>query len=336
MDKTLNSPSRRRALTQGLALGLGAAGVKGASAQTAEFPNRLIKFILPFPAGGTLDALGRQVASRLAPRLGQPIIIESRPGANTQIGATFVSKAPADGYTVLLGSDAAMSLAPALGKPLPYDPRRDFAPLSLLAHASLLLAAHPSIGVSSLAELIAQAKAQPGKLSYASLGIASQAHVTTEMLAQLTGIELLHVPYRGIAPAVTALLAGEIKLLFAAITSTLAHIRSGRIRGIALAGPARSPLLPELPTFAEAGLAEFESRGWFGAFAPRGTPEPIVRRLGREIWSVVSSPEFVETVVKAQGFEAAATPPEQFEAFLRGDQEKWASWVNKLGARLQP
>jgi len=336
MDKNLKDPARRRALAHGVALGLGAAGIKSVRAQTADFPNRVIKFVLPFPAGGTLDALGRQVGNRLAPRLGQPIIIESRPGANSQIGAAFVAKAPADGYTLLLGTDASMSVAPALSKSLPYDPRRDFAPVSLLAHASLMLAAHPSIGVSSLADLIAQAKAQPGKLSYASLGIGSLAHITTEALAQRTGMELLHVPYQGIAPAMTALLAGEIKLLFAAITLPLPHIRSGRVRGIALAGPARSPLLPEMPTFAEVGLTDFESRGWFGVLAPRGTPEPIIRTLGREIWSVVSSPEFVETFVKVQGFEATTTPPEQFEAFLRRDQEKWASLVDKLGARVQP
>ncbi len=305
------------------------------AAHAQDYPNRPIKLVVPFPAGGSLDVLGRQLASRIAPALLQPMVLESRAGANSQLGASTVARSAPDGYTLLLGTDAAFSIAPAMTPALPYQPQKDFAPLSMLAQYSFLLVAHPSAPADNVTQMLAYAKANPGKMVYASLGIGSPAHVTFEALSQRAGIEVLHVPYQGIAPALNALLAGEIQFLFAAITLPLPHIKAGNLKAIAYTGHARHPLLPAVPTFNESGLPGFEQRGWFGVFAPAATPQVVTQKLSKLFWDTASSRDFGESFLQQQGYEAPSVAPEQFGDFLEQDRKRWSRLVTQLGARLR-
>lgn len=299
-----------------------------------NYPNRVIKISLGVPPGGSAELVLRPLIQQLSPRLGQPIIIEYRPGANQTISMAFVAKAPPDGYTLGFATDAPFSLAPALPSPLAYDAKADFVPIAILEHVALLLVTQPSNPINSLADLVAQAKAKPGKISYGSLGVGSIAHVALEVFALENGIELLHVPYKGVAPAVTAGVSGEVDLTFVSVGPNLPFIPT-RLKPIALASVRRSRQLPNVPTFIESGYKDFDVRAWFGLLAPRKTPEPIIARLRREIWSIVSSKDFIEKAITPAAAEPSSVPPERLESFLRADQDKWVQWVKRLGPKIK-
>jgi tripartite-type tricarboxylate transporter receptor subunit TctC len=315
---------------------LGACGLAAMGKGFAqEFPNRPIRLIVPYAAGGAPELYVRPMAHVLSQKLGQQLVIEYKPGANSQIGAAYVAKAPADGYTVVFVSDAAMSIAPALNSNLPYDAQADFTPVSILAHFPYLLVTNPNTGITNARDFLAQAKAKPGAISYGSLGIGSTAHVAMEFLAQQQGVEVLHVPYQGTGPAMTAVLGGEVNTVFSSMGPSLPHIRAGRLRPVAVAGRTRSPLLPEVPTFIEQGIPNYEVSGWFGIVAPRNTPDAALQVLRREMWAYVSSKEFTESVVLKNGYEPTRYAPADADTFLREDRTKWAAWVKKVEPRIR-
>ena len=324
----------RRRVLKGL-LGAGATAAMGnVFAQSQDYPSRVIKLVMPYAAGGAPELFVRPMAHVLSPKLGQQLIIEYRPGANSQIGAAYVAKAPADGYTLLFISDAAMSIAPAVYDNLPYDSKADFVPVTILNHLPFLVVANPKAGISSVKELLAKAKAKPGSVSYGSLGVASSAHVAMENFAQQQGIELLHVPYQGTGPGVTAVVSGEINLLFASVGPSLPHVRAGRLVPVAITSKSRSPVVPDVPTFIESGL-NFEVGGWFGIMAHRNTPAHALRLLRREFWGYVSSDEFRDGVVLKNGYEPTTISPEQADEFLAENQAKWSTWVKRVEPRLR-
>ncbi len=315
---------------------LGGAVTGGAYA--ADYPAKPIRLVVPFPAGGPADNLARPLAQKLTERLGQTVVVENRPGANTMIGAQFVAGAEPDGYTLLLASDAGMSLVPAYssvsGVVVPYDPATDFAPISMLAHLTQVLSVHPDVPVKTLQELIALAKKQPGKLSYASFGVGSQSQIAMETLNLKAGIDILHVPYKGASPALTDLVAGRVNVMLSSPSGQLPYIRDGRLRALAYAGPKRSPALPDVPTFAELGMPDYESRGWFGVVAPSGTPQAIQDLLRKEVWSIVGSPDYQNMAILANGFEVSDISPDKFPAFLAEDRSKWKALVDFVKPRL--
>jgi len=326
-------PNRRQVLG-GTAATIASTLVFGRPAAAQEkYPARPIRVMVGTPAGGSFDLIMRPLANSLSARIGQPVVLEHRPGANQVIAVTAVAKAPPDGYLIGMASDAPLSLAPALPAPLPFHPS-ELTPIAVIQHVSLMLVTHTDNPIKSVADLVARAKAAPGRVSYASLGVGSIAHVAMEAFAVENGIELLHVPYAGTNPAVTATVARDVDMTFVSIGVTLPHI-PGRLRPIALAGPIRSPMLPNVPTFIESGHKDFEVRAWFGLVAPRRTPEAIVSLLRQEVWKIVSSDEFIRTAVLPTAAERSTVPPENLENFLRADLAKWERWVKRLGPNVK-
>lgn len=332
MRRQIDRTARRRVL-KGI---VGTCGVLAAGGALAEapYPNRIIKLVMPYAAGGAPELFVRPMAHVLSPKFGQQLVIEYRPGANSQIGTAYVAKQPADGYTLLFISDAAMSIAPALQSDLPYDAENDFVPVTILNHLPFLVVANPKAGITSVRELIAKAKAKPGTVTYGSLGVGSSAHVAMEYLAQQEGIELIHVPYQGTGPGVTAVVAGEIDILFASIGPSLPHVRAGRLRAVGLTSKARSPVVPDVPTFIESGV-NFEVGGWFGIMVHRQTPADALQLLRTVMWDYVSSKDFTDNVVLKNGYEPTSVRPDQAEQFLAENRKRWAAWVKKVEPRLR-
>jgi tripartite-type tricarboxylate transporter receptor subunit TctC len=326
---------RRHALKMLVGSALTGSGLLVPAATKAQdkWPSKPIKILVGTAPGGSADLVLRPTINQLSPKLGQPLILEHRPGANQTIAVGAVAKAAPDGYTLGFATDAPMSLAPALPAPLPYQPA-ELTPIAVMEHVSLVLVTHVQNPITSLANLVARAKANPGKISYGSLGIGSIAHIALEIFAMENGIELLHVPYSGTGPAVMATAARDVDLTFVSVGVVLPHI-PGRLKAIAMAGIQRSPLLPNTPTFLESGYKEFEVRAWFGIVAPRLTPEPIVTQLRREIWNIVSTDDFEKNVLAPMAAEKSTVPPDRLEAFMLADQRKWAEWVKRLGARVK-
>src|ERR687891_2333102 len=240
------------------------------------WPGKPVRIVVAYPPGGGIDVLARQLAGKLGPGWGQPVVVENKPGANTIVAADAVAKSPADGHTVLMTTDATFSINPHLYAKLPYDAQRDFTPVTMLVLLQQLLVAHPSLPANTVAELIAAAKAKPGSINYASYGSGSQPHLSGEMLKNKAGIDLVHVPYKGISLAVPAVMAGEVQLTFAGIATSMPQLKAGRIKALAIGGASRSPLLPQVPTFAELGFPEVETHAWFGLFLPAGSPREAV------------------------------------------------------------
>ena len=329
---------RRRLIGMAAAAPLASAGLCGDALAQQAYPNRPIRAIVPVPAGGTLDLIGRQVGQRIQPVLGQPMVIENRSGAAGQVGVTAAARSPADGYTLLLANDPPFSILPALGNPLQFNPDNDFAPLSLLCQASLLLVVAGDFPAGNLREMVAYIRANPGKVPYASAGVGSQHHIGMERFMGLAGLDMIHVPYAGIAPAFNSLLAGETKLLFAALTLPLPHLATGKVKAIALSGARRHPLLPNVATFIELGYADYTVGAWFGMFAPAATPPDIVKRLSGVIWDAVSSRDFIDNVLLKIGFDLdTAVSPDRFSTFLREDRLRWKEAVARIDpAKFKP
>ena len=309
----------------GLALANGAA-----SAQV--YPTKPIRFVVPFAPGGSTDTLARVLALKLSDALGQQVVVDNRSGANGNIGMEIVAKAPADGHTILLGYIANVAIAPSLYEKLPFDPVKDYEPVTLIATSPNVLVAHPSVAAKNLKELIALAKAQPGKLNYASASVGSVGHLTGELLNELAGIKMTHVAYKGSGQAVTDLLGGHIQLMFSGFSSTLPHIKSGKLRALAQTGEKRSAALPDVPTIAESGFPNFEATAWYGVHAPAKTPKAIVNRLNAEIVKALKLPDVKERL-SGLGFEIAASTPEAYGKYIRSEITKWAKVVKASGAK---
>jgi tripartite-type tricarboxylate transporter receptor subunit TctC len=296
-------------------------------AQTYPIPSKPIKIVVPTsPAGGN-DAMARIIAQKLNERLKQPVIVENKAGANGAIGTEFVARAAPDGYTILFGYIATHGINPALSK-VPYDPVKDFAPITEVAEAQGVLVVTPSLPAKSVKELIADAKAKPGKLSYASAGNGTAPHIAGELFKQMTATDILHVPYKGSGPAVTDTLAGTTQMMFPSLVAASGHIKSGKLRGLAVTGKKRSPLFPELPTIAESGVPGFEVVQWYGLFAPARTPKEIVEKLNREIVAVMKDPDTAKKFA-AQGADIVTGSPEQLGTLVQSELAKWGKFIKE-------
>jgi len=301
-----------------------------AAAQT--YPNRPVRIVAPFPAGGGLDLVSRALGQRLSTALGQSIIIDNRSGADGMIGTEQVAKAAPDGYTLLISSTGPMVINPALNIKMPYDTLRNFAPITLVVVQPLCLVVHPSLPVKSVKELIALAKAKPGQLNYGSGGIGNGAHLAGEIFRTITSIDIVHVPYKGAAPAVVDLLAGQVQMMLNSIPVMLPFIKSAKLRALAVGADKRMAILPEVPTMRESGIAKFDANSWYGFFAPAGTPKEIVSRLNYESAKILRSQE-MRDFMSPQGAEAIGDSPEEFSAHIRSELAKWAQAVKTAGVR---
>jgi tripartite-type tricarboxylate transporter receptor subunit TctC len=304
-------------------------------AHAQGWPARSVRIVVAYPPGGGIDVLARQIADKLAPQWAQPVVVENKPGANTILAADAVAKSAADGHTILMTTDATFSINPHLYARLPYDAQRDFMPVTMLVLLQQLLVAHPSLPANSLDELIRLAKAKPGSINYASYGSGSQPHLSGEMLKHKAGIDLVHVPYKGISLAVPAVMAGEVQLTFAGIASSMGPLKSGRIKPIAIGGAQRSPLLPEVPTFAELGYPEVETHAWFGLFLPAGSPKEAAARIYQYTKKIIDEPEFRQKQLVDKGYEVVGSSPEEFTIFLKRDLENRGRAVKISGAKAE-
>ena len=306
-----------------------------AFAQAQAYPTKPIRIIVPYPPGGGIDVLSRVLGERLSQRLGQPVLVDNRPGGGTILAAEQAARATPDGYTLMVTTDATLSVNPYLYSKLPYDPVKDFAPITQLVLLNQLLLANPAVPANSLKELIAYAKAHPGKLNYASYGSGSQPHLAMEMLKSQAGIDIVHVPYKGIPQAMPAAIAGEVQLTFSGAASSQAYLKAGRLKALAVGGKNRLALLPDVPTFAEAGFPDVPANAWFGLFAPAATPRDIVIKLHAETVRILRDPEFMQKEITAKGYQLVASTPEEFTAFLVTDSVLNARAVRISGARAE-
>ncbi len=297
------------------------------------YPAKPIRLIVTFAAGGGTDLAARTVAPKLSEGLGQSIVIENRAGANGAVGAEALAKAPADGYTLMVGAAGTLAVAPHLAK-LPFDTFRDFAPISLLATSPFVVTVNPGVKAESIRELIALAKASPGKLTFGSSGTGGAPQLATELFKSMAGVNLLHVPYKGLGPAITDLLGGQIHVIFADVGLVVAHLKAGKLRGLAVTGSNRSAAVPDLPTVAEAGVSGYAAGTWYGLFAPSGTPPAIVARLSEETRRALAHPE-VRASFASQGVDPAGNTPEQFAAFVRDEHAKWGRVIRDSGIKAE-
>jgi tripartite-type tricarboxylate transporter receptor subunit TctC len=317
----------RRAALGALALLL--AG--GAWAQA--YPTKSIRLVVPFPAAGTTDILAREVAQRLSVSFGQSVVVDNRPGAAGNIGSDMVAKSAPDGYTLLMGTVGTHAINPSLYAKMPYNHVKDFVPIVLVAGVPNVLEVTPSLPVNSVADLIKLAKEKPGQLNFASSGSGTSIHLSGELFKTMTGVDMMHVPYKGSAPALTDLMGGQVQLMFDNLPSSLAQIKAGKLRAIAVTSAQRSPALPNIPTIAESGLPGFEASSWFGLLAPAGTPPAIVARVNADVNEWLQTAEAKEKLL-AQGAIPAGGTPEQFAAHIRVETEKWAKVVKVSGAKV--
>ena len=306
----------------------------GALAQSlATYPNKPIRIIVPVAAGGIADVFSRLIGVRLTELWGQPIIVENKPGGGGNIGADFVAKSVPDGYTLVMGYVGPNAVNPALFKQMPYDPIRDFVPIALVIEAEGLLAVNPSVvPVRTVPELIALAKAQPGKLSYSSGGVGTSSHLAGELFKSMAKVDMVHVPYKGNVPSITDLLGGQVGLSFATMPTVLPHVRAGRLRGVAVIGNDRSPALPELPTVAET-IPGFTVNNWIGLFAPAGTSPEIINKLNAEVNKFMETAD-VQKKIETDGARFVRKSPEEFSQFVKAETVKWAKVLKDAG--IQP
>ena len=313
-----------------LALGLAPFATPAHAAQS--YPERPIRFVVPFAPGGSTDTLARSIGIKLSESLGQQMVVDNRSGGNGNIGMQIVADAPPDGYTIVLGYIANLAIGPHLYSKLPFDPVKSFAPITLLAESPNILVAHPSLPVKNVKELIAYAKAHPGKLNFGSASVASVGHLTGVMLNQMAGIDMLHVPYKGSGQAVIDVVGGQIQLMFSGMSSVMPHVKAGRLKPLAVTGAKRSPAVPEVPTIAESGFPGFSATAWYGVLAPAKTPKPIVNRLHDDIVKALAQPD-VKQRLESVGFELAGSTPEQFGAYIKTEITKWEKVVKASGAK---
>lgn len=320
-------------LAAGFCAVTGALMAQSTEAQTTSYPTRSIRFVVPFPAGGVNDIVARIVAQKASEAMRQQWIVDNRPGAGGNIGTDFVAKAAADGYTLLSGGMGSLVMNPLIAK-VPYDTLRDFAPIILMAKAPNVLLVHPSLPVRNVRELIALAKSRPGELNYGSGGIGSTPHLSSALLAAMSGINIVHVSYKGTAPATNDLVAGHVQLAILGIPAAYPHIKSGRLRALAVTGMERSASLPDVPTVAASGLPGYDVNPWYGVLAPTGTPSAIVARLNMEISKIMKSADMQDKFA-AHGAEPASSTPEEYFAQIKEDFAKWAKVIADAGIQAR-
>jgi tripartite-type tricarboxylate transporter receptor subunit TctC len=299
-----------------------AASLANVTAKAADYPSRPIHLIVPYAAGGAADSIARIVAKRVGKSLGQTIVVENRGGGGSIVGTEFVNKAEPDGYTLLLGQSGPISINPAVYKSLPYDPVKDFAPISLTTAYPYVMVVNPALGVKSLQEFVALAKSKPGALNYGTTGVGAANHLVTELFDSKAGIRMTHIPYRGTALAVADLLAGQVQVVFADPISALQHVNSGTLIALAVTSKDRSPVAPTVPTMSESGYPGFDAVGWHGILAPGKTPPQIVARLNAEIVEALKDPE-TRTLMESQAMQIVGSSPEAFANFIRQDIAIW-------------
>jgi tripartite-type tricarboxylate transporter receptor subunit TctC len=299
----------------------------------SEYPNKPIRLIIGFPAGGSTDIVGRIVAQKLGERLGQTIVVENRGGAGGTIGTDAAAKAAPDGYTLTLGTTSTMAVAPGAYSKLGYDPIKSFAPISLVAVTPYLLVVNPQVPAKSLAELVALVKSQPSKMNYASAGNGSTTQLATEMLNDVTGMKMTHIPYKGNAAADLAILSNQVEVLFGSMPALLQHAKSNKLRALAVGSATRSSALPEIPTVAELGYPGFEAALWLGVLAPAGTPKPIIDKLNKELVAIAATPDF-KAAMDRNGADATSNTPEQFASLIKNEVGKYGSITKRLGIKL--
>lgn len=302
------------------------------SAAAQNYPVRPIRIVVVSTPGGSVDTMARTVGPKLAERWGQQVLVDNRPGAGGTIAAELVAKAPPDGYTLIMGTVASFATNVSLRKSLPYDPVRDFAPISLVATQNLMLLIHPSVPAKSVKELVALAKRQPGNLSFASAGNGTGGHLSGELFKLLAGIDMLHVPYKGVAPALVDVVSGQVSMTFASIISAMPQVKNNRLRPLAVTGAQRSRAAKELPTMIEAGVQGYESATWYGLLAPAGTPADIVTKLNAEVVAILKSPEMFDRLSK-EGADPVGNSPAEFSRHIQAEIEKWRKVIKAAGIR---
>lgn len=290
--------------------------------------------MVPQPAGGLTDTLARAFGQRLGELWSQPVVIDNRTGGNTIIAAELVARAAPDGYTLLLTSDTTQSALPFLYSRLPFDTQKDFAPVTALVSTTEILVASATLPANTVQEFVALARSKPGGLNYASFGNGSPPHLSMELFKRIAAIDLTHVPYKGVAPAITDMMGGQVEIMFASISAPLPHIRSGKLKALAIAGARRSRLLPQVPTFAESGFQDFQSGAWFGIVVPSGTPQSAINRLAGDFVRVMKDADFAERYIIGVGLDPIGNTPEEFAEFLRADRERVERKVKISGAKL--
>ncbi len=325
--------ARKKIAAAAVLLGIAQLCVVTSSVLAQVYPSKPIKLVIPYPPGGSTDVIGRLVGQKLSDTLGQSVVVDNRGGAGGVIGADFVAKSPADGYTILIGTPGAITISPSLQAKLPYQPTRDFAPVSLLATVPNLLVSHPSVPIASVQDLIRIAKAKPGLLSYGSSGIGASPHLAGELFKYMTRTDIVHVPYKGAGAAFLDLISGRIDLMFPVYASVLPQVNAKKLRPVAITSLKRAAALPLVPTVDESGLKGFEVSNWFGVLAPAGTPKNAVDRLNT---AIVTAFKMVETVdfLATQGLDAATSTPDQLLAYMREEIAKWGRVVK--AANIKP
>jgi tripartite-type tricarboxylate transporter receptor subunit TctC len=308
------------------------AGLGAGHAQT--YPTKPIRLVVPLAPGGGNDTIARLVAQEITGPLGQQVLVDNRPGAGGLVGTEVVAKSPADGYTLLLGNVAGLTIIPNVRKKTPYDPLKDFQPVSLIATAPLLVVVHPSLPVKSVKDLVALARARPGHLNFASNGLGSSTHFATEMFMLVTKTSMVHVPYKGLSLAMTDLLSGQVELMFSSAVAMLPHVKSGKLRAIAMTGAKRSVAIPDVPTVAEAGVPDYEAGSWYGILVPAGTPAPIVERLNREIVAATKSAKIQDRLV-GEAVMPVGSAPDEFTAHIKREFARMARVVKESGAKFE-
>ncbi len=321
---------KRRSLALAVAA-TGALALMPFAVQAQAFPAKALTIVVPFSAGGTTDILARVVGQYMAKDLGQPVIIDNRAGAGGNIGAQMVARAAPDGYTLLMGTVGTHAINQSLYKKMSFDPIKDFAPITRVALVPNLLVANPGQPFKNVKELIAYAKTNPGKVSFASSGSGTSIHLSGEMFSQLAGVEMQHVPYKGSAPALSDLLGGQTAIMFDNMPSVIGHVKAGKLRPLAVTTPQRSPALPDVPTIAESGVPGYSATSWFGLLAPASTPAPVIAKLNASILKALTDPE-VKKKLAEQGAEPHGEKPEQFAEFIRTETAKWGQTVKQSGA----
>ncbi len=322
-----------KTLSTCLALTLGAS-LAAPAAVAQPYPTKPVRLIVPFPPGGGNDILARAVGQRLSERLGQQVVVDNRGGAGGLVGATLAATALPDGYTLFVASLGNLAVNPALHEKPPYDPIKDFAPITLLATSSFIIVVTNSLPATSIKEFVALAKAKPGSLNYGSAGAGSSLHLTAEIFKQATGTNIVHVPYKGTAPAITELIAGQVQVMFSTMPPALSQVRAGKLRGLGVTTAKRSAAAPDLPTVAEAGFAGFDVANWQGMVGPAKLPRTLVDKLNADLNAVLKTQQMVDTLA-AQGLEAAGGTPEQFAALIKTEVAKYASVIKAAGIKAE-
>ncbi|MFZ0174358.1 MAG: tripartite tricarboxylate transporter substrate binding protein [Pseudolabrys sp.] len=309
-------------------------GLFSQQAALAQYPTKPVHIVVPYPAGGAVDAFARVLTQQLSEMWGQQVVVDNRPGASTMIGAEQVAKSPPDGYTLLLTAELTLVIVPHLYEKIPYDPLRDFAPVVALVSATQALVANPSLPVKTVKDLVALAKAKPGQLTFGSFGNGSTGHLNMEVLQAMTGARFNHIPYNGAGPAMNDVIGGHIDFMLAALSIVKGNVQAGKLHMIGVGSNHRSSEFPDVPTLSESGAPGFEAKSWFGLVAPAGTPPDVIKKINQDVTRVISDHAFAEKYLAAQGLESITGTPEQFAAFVRAETVRWGKIVTDADVKV--